>query len=333
MKPLWIALGLALTLAAPAPAADDFDAGQSAALTQNPAGLICALSLPDGKTQFQQGEVIRLTLSFTSDRPGAYQMRRWPFERMDSPHVSPSEGTADPMADVPPPRFFSYNGPPPPAPVAIGNKPVTVPMTVNERLRFDKPGTYRLYVTSSRVTDGKVKVNNPFDAGKTITTASNVVQFQIVPADPAWAHAQAQAALVEVQDHYTGPMTVSDPWDVLRYLGTPESARALLSILGADKYPRSSESKGEECRRFLSEEGKRRRAATADVLAAGRRGRSEEEQHGPAHDPAHVAGRRLAEPRRRTERRGAGAGTVTDAAHGAGLRPAAAAAAELSAGR
>jgi len=248
MKPLWIALGLALTLAAPAPAADDFDAGQSAALTQNPAGLICALSLPDGKTQFQQGEVIRLTLSFTSDRPGAYQMRRWPFERMDSPHVSPSEGTAPPWADVPPPRFFSYNGPPPPAPVAIGNKPVTVPMTVNERLRFDKPGTYRLYVTSSRVTDGKVKVNNPFDAGKTITTASNVVQFQIVPADPAWAHAQAQAALVEVQDHYTGPMTVSDPWDVLRYLGTPESARALLSILGADKYPRSSESKGEECR-------------------------------------------------------------------------------------
>ena len=247
MKTLWLILGLALAFAAPA-SAEDFDAGQSAAQAQNRAGLTCMLSLPDGKTQFQQGEIIHLTLSFTSDRMGAYRMQRWSFGHMDSLHVFPSEGTVDPMADVPPPKFFSYEGPPPPVPVPIGNKPVEVPLTVNEWLRFDKPGTYRIYVTSTRVVDGKVKRNDLFDDGKTIAAASNTVQFQIIPANPVWAHAQAQGALAEVQSHYQGPLTVTAPWDVLRFLGTPESAQALLSVMAMDKYPRSSESPGRQCR-------------------------------------------------------------------------------------
>lgn len=229
-------------------AQDAFDAAQRTALSQNPAGLTCTLTLPEGQTQFRQGELIPLTLSFTSDRPGAYRMSRWSFGPLEAFHVSPSEGVSDPRADEPKPTFFSYDGPPPPAPLPITDKPVTVPLTVNAFLRFDRPGAYRLYVTTSRVLDGTATAPNPFNPGKPLPTVSSVVSFTIMPADPAWAHAQAQGALAEVLSHFQGPITVPHPIEVLTYLGTPESARALLSVLATDTHPRSSESEGRWCR-------------------------------------------------------------------------------------
>ena len=231
-------------------AQDAFDAIQRAAQALSPPGVTCTLSLPDGKTQFRQGELIPVTLSFTSDRPGAYQMSRWSFGPSEAFHISPSEGVADPMAEE---RGgpYSYEGPPPPAPLPITGKPVAAPLLLNQWLRFDRPGAYRLYVTSSRVLDGKAKTPDPFGGGKSLPAVSNLVSFTVVPADLAWAHAQAQGALAEVLSHSREPITVASPYDVLTYLGTPESARALLAVMATDTHPRSSESEGRWCRTGL----------------------------------------------------------------------------------
>ncbi len=240
---------ICLLMAAAGRADGSFESVRQAAVAQNPPGLTCALSLPAGRTQFRQGEVIHAVLGFSSDRPSIYWKQNWSWgPGFETLHVSPSEGTADPQADAPQQTAFAYEGPPPPTPSPITDTPSTVTLTVNRSLRFDRPGLYQLYVTTTRVVDSGAS-HDVFPLNtKTFTATSNVVQLQIVPADPAWAHTQVQAALAEVQEPSHGPMNVPDPWDVLCDMDTPESAQALLGILAADPAPRSSDSKGYFCR-------------------------------------------------------------------------------------
>lgn len=218
-------------------AQDTFDTAQSAAVSQNPANVTCTLSLPDGRTTFQQGEAIRVTLSFTTSTPGRYRYNPYWFDPLDTLHISPGGSVTDPRAEERGgPVSITINGYIPP-PVPLTDKPAVMPIILNNRLRFDHPGTFRLYVTSQRILDaathtGKFPNIGPFAVGKPVT--SNIVTFTVTPASDAWAHAQVQAALAQK------PVNLS----VLSYLGTREAAQALLAVLATDKYPRSSESNG-----------------------------------------------------------------------------------------
>lgn len=241
MKPLGAALLCVLLLSVGVVHAQDaFDAAQRASQARNPAGLTCTLALPEGRAQFQQGEIIRVTLRFASSKPSQYRFNPFQDERipLDTLHVTPPEGVTDPLAEERSgPVMFSGFIPPP---VPLTDKPVSITLILNALLRFDRPGTYRLYVTSKRILDGKDETRvSIFAAGRPV--ASNAVSFTIAPADPAWAHTQVESALAQ------HPPAL----DVLGYLDTREAAQALLSVLAADRYPRSSESNGYAIRRGL----------------------------------------------------------------------------------
>ena len=228
--------------------ADDFEAAQAAKVAQNPAGVRCELRFTDGKTRFQQGETIRVTLAFSSETPGLYKLNVFfqaPPTLLPLGHfeVAPREGVVAPWAELPAPTFISVAGYVP-DPVRLTEKPTEITVDLNEYLRFERPGTYRVAVTTNRVfVAGLKKQTSPILllGGQSVT--SNSVPLEIVPTDRQWAHAQveAQRALWKQPRRW-------DRWDEdvsnapsFRYLPTLEAMDAIIERLGAGERPRSSE--------------------------------------------------------------------------------------------
>ena len=213
-------------------------------------GVSCVLRTQNGQARFQQGETIRLIAAFSSDRPG-YKIARYVSDRRGmSPlgviQVTPDEGATDPIGQLPPPNAFFYEGPPPPTPVVLGEKPVEFPFTLNDWVRFDAPGIYQITLVTPRVfpSDGSVKEPSSFlffPANSALTT-STPLQIEIVPTDENWARAQIEsyqqywrkkAGLPEYSE-------VKLPPNDIRYLGTRAAMTAILEHLGDNTKPRSS---------------------------------------------------------------------------------------------
>jgi hypothetical protein len=53
---------------------------------------------------------------------------------------------------------------------------------INEWIRFDQPGKYRLYIVMGRVGMGK-----PYHSGARRSPVSNMVEFEVLPADKSGA--------------------------------------------------------------------------------------------------------------------------------------------------
>src|SRR3954466_8021249 len=75
--------------ASPAPA-------KRAASTQNPEGPSFTVRFKDGKSQFHQGEVIRLEMAFASSQPHAYRLNNATYDRggrleIDAFHLTPKD--------------------------------------------------------------------------------------------------------------------------------------------------------------------------------------------------------------------------------------------------
>ena len=56
----------------------DFEFARLKAVAANPPGVSLTLSLPDGRTQFRQGEVIPLSAIFASSLAKAYRLKHRP---------------------------------------------------------------------------------------------------------------------------------------------------------------------------------------------------------------------------------------------------------------
>lgn len=213
----------------PAQQQDAFAAQRDQAAARNPNGITFTLHLKDGKTQFRQGEIIGLELSFTSSRPGRYHLNSRAYDRsgrldMDDFQLSPPDGLVDPLDD-----YFNADG--------IGGgfiggglyttpelttKPYIVNADLNEWFRFDRPGKYRLYVVSPRVGAGRTDVN-----AAPRETTSNIVEFEILPAERAWAK-QRLAEIVRALDAPGKEEARRQSCRELRFLGTADAARELV---------------------------------------------------------------------------------------------------------
>jgi len=224
---------------APSGAAPDFEAARLKAVAANPPGVSLTLNLPSGRTQFHQGEVIPLTATFASRRPKAYRLTSDPGSRdlvwnSDAFHVDDSTGAADPLAVYYDHQFgFSYNGPGPRS-EPLAARPVKVPFVLNEWLRFDAPGHYRVYLTSGRVVDaGKQPQDIFFPQGR--TAASNTVEFEVLPDEPAWDARTLRQALPLL-----GAGSFNDGTQdarmaaarTVRFLETPDALRAMVALYG-----------------------------------------------------------------------------------------------------
>ncbi|MFH1743908.1 MAG: hypothetical protein ABIH23_33300, partial [bacterium] len=178
-----------------------FDESYKEALAKNPEDVTFTIRLVDGKTQFYQGEIIRVELLFSSSTPGRYEAETREYDRSgrlfnESFHVDPEDGAVDPLYD------YFYSGYPcgfacgggSSGPKVLEEKSCSFVLQINEWLRFDKPGTCRLYAESCRVWDTK-------DRGKDGVTrthlpiTSDITQLQILPADPEWSQEKLKEAI------------------------------------------------------------------------------------------------------------------------------------------
>ena len=206
---------------------DQFLTQQKQRLAENPAEVSFQIQTNNNQTRFRQGEVISLQLSFSSSQPKKYRLNAAGYDRsgrlnMDTFHVDPSTGTSDPLSD-----YFNFTlmfmGGGLRTYPSLESKPYVVNIDLNEWCRFDRPGKYRLYVTSPRVGTGYFgEIGN-----QAIVLTSNVIELEVVPADAAWAR-QTLAAATAILDAKNNSEKHREACRVLRFLGTKQAVSELV---------------------------------------------------------------------------------------------------------
>ncbi len=196
---------------------------QNPAQSSNPAlklELRCA-----APCSFRQGESIWLDLNYSASTPNNYTVLSNYTDRdiaREEFTVTPMEGTSDPVAPymrIVQVQAGSFNFKRKP----LSETPVTVRMSLNQWVRFDRPGEYRVTVMSPRVSGGA-------------QPKSNEIAMKIVPADAQWQAEQMtriRGALGAMR-----PLQAGDAPDVIRELcdlGTEEAAIEMARRMGADK--------------------------------------------------------------------------------------------------
>ncbi len=193
------------------------------------------LSIVGAERPFRIGEAIPVELEFSTAVSERYQVNRASYDRSGRMEyerftVSPSGGSEDPLA----PRavgmmggLTSYE--------FLGAKPWSLRLHVNEWIRFTRPGTYQLTITSRRV-----EIKNPATVSGTspVLVSGNTITLRIVRASPAWQTATLQKAVATLNqaappgppsDAYYGAR--ADALTSLRFLGTPSAIRELANRL------------------------------------------------------------------------------------------------------
>jgi hypothetical protein len=206
--------------------------GMTASLLAQTPDVELRLATAGGQTSFRLGEPIGLELSFTSSAPGKYSIFGGGTDRMGMEavgevfHVSPTEGTGDPLADY-------YKG----GMLASGlgwfrvlsAEPMVVKKDLNQWLRFDRPGHYRVRAISHRVSAEH----------KPVEVESNEIEIDLVD-DPAWRTAHlAEAVRILRTVPKSGDSKVFEQRMAaarqLWYLDTPASIRDSARLLdGSD---------------------------------------------------------------------------------------------------
>jgi len=101
-------------------------------------------------------------------------------------------------------------------------------------MRFEKTGTYRLYISSSRVTIGKFYGKDI----KYMEGISNIVEFEIVPPDKVWQQKKL-AESINILDSMWQEKELRGACETLRYLGTEAAAAEMVrrstGLEGKDK--------------------------------------------------------------------------------------------------
>jgi hypothetical protein len=171
-----------------------------------------------GATTFRIGEEIALDLEFvgtadkdyffsteTSDRSGRVNTEEY--------SVSPRDGTDDPLADALGGIVGGLRGVAP-----LNGVPFKLHVSLNDWFRFNRPGTYRVVVTSSRL--------HRYSAGPVDRIQSAPIDLVITAPDEAF-QARTLAGALAILDRKT-PDDVRYGAALLRYLGTEPAARAIV---------------------------------------------------------------------------------------------------------
>ena len=213
-------VGLLLLVASPCAAAP-VDLCASAPAT---ADVKLALAISGGRSSFQQGEIIPLRLKFTSA-----VKRYWADVRNydRSGRLSSEVYCLEPDAPDPLESYFrvgAFMGGGLGSTRQLGESPFEAEAELNE-WRSPGPGHYRLYVVSHRV-------YRPPDSGEKtqwgridVPVRSNVLEFDVQPAAPAWQAEQLQSAIRGLGS--SSRDEAKHAARVLRFLNTEGSTKAL----------------------------------------------------------------------------------------------------------
>jgi hypothetical protein len=179
------------------------------------------IKFKNDQTKFRQGQIIPIELRFSTASGDRYNFLNRTYDRsgrlyLDGFVIDKAEKTFDPLYDY----FhrggmFSMGGlfsvP------TLGSAPQIIDYELNDYLSFKEPGKYRIYIASPRVSVKKEKKDDIANAmfGSAIMLASNILEFEILPADEKW---QAEKFAEGVKSNCK----------ILRYLGTKAAAKEML---------------------------------------------------------------------------------------------------------
>jgi hypothetical protein len=201
---------------------------QSSSPSSTPNDVHIKLSLADNKTTFRIGEPIKLVMEFTADAPGytvdTIEDRKQPTA--DSISISPDSGLTRWLDEMN--RGLRYSRDEFTS-QALSNTPTRVGLSLNDTLRFDRPGHYTVKLSTRRVskaTDSERQLQ--------ITLKANEVSFDVRP--------------ISEEDEQKEVKRVSALLDTRRDLQTDENVTQELSYLTGDASTR------EKVRRFLNPE-------------------------------------------------------------------------------
>src|SRR5438874_9179744 len=159
--------------------ADPFLAAHAAAVSNNPEHV--RLDIVPAKETFYQGEIVAVTLRFTTDAAEHFTVSNVDHRliQVDELHLDRPERTMDPLRD-----YYRAAGAEAGSILSSESRlsgTVDVPIVLNDRMRFDRPGRYRVYVVSRRLREF------PEHAGDVVPVTSSIAAFEIVETDPVWA--------------------------------------------------------------------------------------------------------------------------------------------------
>ena len=124
----------------------------------------------------------------------------------------------------------------------LETKPYLIVRDLNEYLRFDKPGKYRLYVVSTRVIRGPTKEEREKQGMVYMPATSNIIEFTVVPMAAKWAAKQLQSATAILEDTRGYQDVVRHDEEVLlsaarviRFLDTEDAVRYMVRHLDNDQ--------------------------------------------------------------------------------------------------
>jgi len=192
------------------------------------------LQISTASSVFHQGELIPLTLSFTSKNANRYQINMARYDRSgrmgyEKFLAEPTHGTNDPLLVFFKSSSWFMSG-------GLTNfkflsdSPYLVHLDLNEWVRFDSPGRYRVTVTSRRVSDAPSDMT--FYKGVIQDLKSNSIELEIVTPDATWQKEQLNKILIDLDHSPSKPgLFLSESraaaLRALRYLGSPDAAREL----------------------------------------------------------------------------------------------------------
>jgi hypothetical protein len=204
--------------------ADGFEERRAGELKAAPEGVTFEVSLE--KKIYRMGEVIRITMAFSSAEEKRWQLDGGLYDRSgrmseDAYRLDPGEGAVDPVAEYFDTGIFMGGGMR--SMPMLTKTPHEMKFDVNEWQRIDRAGKYRLYVVSGRLEDLSKKEKVVNRGG--VPAVSNIVEFEVV-ADEKWRRAELaeiEKALAVAKDETEKRAVIKR----LRYLGTAESAKVL----------------------------------------------------------------------------------------------------------
>jgi hypothetical protein len=216
---------LLLVFAVPLAAADQQD---PCTATSTVSDVRFALALKDHGATFREGEIVPLSLAFTSTAAKRYwaDIRNYDRSgRLGTERYCVEPAAADPLAS-----YFAYVG------VmggglggirALDQTPLLAEAELNE-WRTLAPGHYRVYAISYRVWRPPDRAEKTSSSRIPETVRSNAIEIEVLPADPQWQSEQLRAA-VQALTAAASPDDAKRAARRLRFLNTKESTKELAS--------------------------------------------------------------------------------------------------------
>lgn len=172
-----------------------------------------------GTTTFRVGEEIGLELEFVGTADKDYYFSTETYDRSGRTNteqysLSSTDGTDDPLADV-----LSGLGGGLRSVAALNGVPFKLHVSLNDWVRFNRPGTYRLVVTSSRL--------HRYSAGPVDKLQAAPIDLVITAADESFQSTALSGALAIVDRNARDDVRYGAA--LLRYLGTEAAARAIVA--------------------------------------------------------------------------------------------------------